>query len=259
MESIFNPLTYNVVLYSMAVLAVVVFVALHFVEAPYGMTYSAKWGPSVCNRIGWVIMELPAFACMAVVWILSDRALQPALCVMAGLFMIHYFQRTFIFPLMMRGKSRMPLVIVLSGMTFNTINAYLIGGWLFHISPADSYGLSWIWSPAFIAGVIVFFAGMAVNMHSDYVIRHLRKPGDPRHYIPRRGLYRYVTGANYFGEFTEWVGFAILTWSLPGVVFALWTFANLAPRARSLRRRYLNEFGEEYRALRLRYIIPFIY
>ena len=68
----------------------------------------------------------------------------------------------------------------------------------------------------FILGTVVFFAGMAINMHSDHVIRHLRKPGDTRHYIPRKGFYKYVTAANYLGEFTEWTGFAILTWSAPG-------------------------------------------
>lgn len=243
----------------MAVMTVIVFFALHRVEAAYGMAYSPKWGPSVGNRLGWIVMEAPAFFCMAAIWASSPRDAQPALCVMAGLFMIHYFQRTFVFPLLMRGKSRMPLAIIVMGMVFNTVNAYMIGGWLFYVSPVDEYPLSWLTSPLFILGTIIFFAGMAVNMHSDHVIRTLRKPGDTRHYIPRRGIYRYVIGANYFGEFTEWVGFAILTWSLPGAVFALWTFANLAPRAKSLSHRYSAQFGDEFTSLRLKYIIPFIY
>ncbi|MDE6680105.1 MAG: 3-oxo-5-alpha-steroid 4-dehydrogenase, partial [Muribaculaceae bacterium] len=88
---------------------------------------------------------------------------------------------------------------------------------------------------------------------------HLRRPGDTRHYIPRGGMFRYVTSANYFGELIEWTGYAILTWSLPAAVFVLWTFANLAPRARSLHARYESEFGDEYTALRRRYLLPFIY
>ena len=35
------------------------------------------------------------------------------------------------------------------------------------------------------------------------------------------------------GEIVEWVGWAIATWSLPGLAFAAWTIANLAPRARA--------------------------
>lgn len=259
MDAIFDPGIYDTVVGTMAVLAVIVFVALHRVEAGYGMMYTPKWGPVIGNRAGWIIMELPAFVCMAVLWLLSPRGGEPALCVMASLFELHYFQRTFIFPFLLRGKSRMPLAIIAMGMIFNTINAYMLGGWLFYVAPADAYPLSWLWSPLFILGVVVFFCGMAINMHSDHVIRTLRAPGDTGHYIPRKGMYRYVSGANYFGEFTEWVGFAILTWSVAGAVFALWTFANLAPRARSLHRRYCREFGAEYTSLRRKYILPFIY
>lgn len=259
MNFIFNPETLDAVTALMAVLAVVVFIALQRVEAAYGMTYSRKWGPAIGNRLGWVVMEAPAFFCMAAIWASSPRAADAAPCVMASLFELHYFQRTFIFPALMRGKSRMPLAIVAMGMIFNTINAYMIGGWIFFTSPADRYPDSWLLSPLFLLGCLVFFAGMAINLHSDHVIRNLRLPGDTRHYIPRRGLYRHVIGANYFGEFTEWVGFALLTWSVPGAVFALWTFANLAPRAKSLSKRYAAEFGDAYTSLKLRYIIPHIY
>lgn len=257
--NIFDPTLYDIVVGSMAVMAVIVFIALHRVEAAYGMTFDRKWGPSIPNKAGWIIMELPAFAAMGLIWATSPRAAEAAPCVMASLFMTHYFQRTFIFPLLMRGKSRMPLAITAMGMIFNTINAYMIGGWIFHLAPAGLYRPSWLLSPLFILGTLIFFAGMAVNIHSDHVIRSLRKPGDTRHYIPRRGLYRWVTGANYFGEFVEWTGFAILTWSAAGAVFALWTFANLAPRARSLHKKYCRRFGDEYSSLGRHYIIPFIY
>ena len=90
-------------------------------------------------------------------------------------------------------------------------------------------------------------------------IRRLRKPGDTRHYIPRGGMFRYVSSANYFGELTEWIGFAIASWSWAGAVFAWWTFANLAPRSASLYRRYQREFGTEFTSLRRKRIIPFIY
>ena len=86
---------------------------------------------------------------------------------------------------------------------------------------------------------ILFMAGMAVNLHSDHIIRNLRKPGDTRHYIPRGGMFRYVSSANYFGELLEWTGFAVASWSWAGAVFAWWTFANLAPRAASLYKRCL--------------------
>ncbi len=252
----------------MSVLACIVFIALQRITPGYGMTFDKKWGPSVNNRIGWVIMEAPVFIAMVLLWALCPdpaRRENPAVCVMTSLFLLHYFQRSFIFPCLIKGKSRMPLSIILSGVIFNLLNSYMIGGWFFYLSPMPDYGanpgypVSWLWSPLFILGTIIFFAGMAINLHSDHIIRSLRRPGDTGHYIPRGGLFRYVTSANYFGELTEWIGFAILTWSWPGAVFALWTFANLAPRARATHRRYIDRFGDEYTSLRRRYIIPFIY
>lgn len=257
--SLFNPEIYWTVMSAMIIMAVIVFFALQRIEAPYGISFSTKWGPSVGNRLGWVLMEAPAFITMVIIWATSSRASETVPCVMASLFLLHYFQRTFIFPFLMRGKSRMSVMIPVMGLVFNIINVYLIGGWLFHVSPPGYYTLDWLRSFQFIAGTLIFFAGMAINIHSDHVIRTLRKPGDTRHYIPRRGMYRYVAGANYFGEVTEWIGFAILTWSSAGAVFALWTFSNLAPRARTLHQRYTAEFGDEFRSLNLRYIIPYIY
>lgn len=101
------------------------------------------------------------------------------------------------------------------------------------------------------------FAGMGINWHSDSVIRHLRAPGDTRHYLPQRGMYRYVTSANYLGEIVEWVGWAILTWSLSGCIFAWWTVANLVPRADAIWHRYREEFGTQV-GLKKR-IFPFLY
>jgi 3-oxo-5-alpha-steroid 4-dehydrogenase 1 len=153
----------------------------------------------------------------------------------------------------------MPLAIVLMGATFNTLNAFMQGGWIFYFSSPDSYPMDWLCSPQFIIGTIVFFAGLYINIDSDYIIRHLRKPGDTAHYLPKGRMFKYVTSANYFGEFMEWVGFAILTWSAAGAVFALWTFANLGPRAARIRNRYKSEFSEELDTNKVKRIIPFIW
>ena len=151
------------------------------------------------------------------------------------------------------------LAIMLMGMTFNGLNSYFIGSWLFEFAPAGKYTMEWLSSPQFIIGGLVFLTGMLINLDSDHVIRHLRKPGDTKHYIPKKGLYKYVTSANYFGELTEWVGYAILTWSPAGLLFAVWTFANLAPRSKALTEKYEQEFGDEYKELKKKNLIPFIW
>lgn len=255
----FSSSTYDIVVGIMIVLAVIVFIGLHHITAPYGIAFSKKWGPALPNKAGWILMESPVVAAMLLIWLLSPRRLEPAPVVMTAIFLIHYIQRSFIFPFLIKGKSRMPLAIVLMGITFNLVNAYLIGGWIFWVSPEGTYPLSWLASPLFILGTLIFITGMIINLQSDYIIRHLRKPGDTKHYIPYGGMFRYVTSANYLGELTEWLGYAILTWSMGGLVFFLWTFANLAPRARSIHRRYIDEFGDKYSELNRRYIIPFIF
>ena len=243
----------------MTIAAAIVFFALYFIDAGYGMMYTKRWGPAIDNRLGWVIMESPVFFAMCLLWWCSDRRADTVPLIFFILFQLHYFQRSFIFPLLIKGKSKMPLAIILSGITFNLLNALMQGGWIFYVSPAGTYTSDWLYSPQFSAGIIIFFSGIAINLNSDNIIRHLRRPGDTKHYIPRGGMFRYVSSANYFGEFLEWVGFAVLTWSAAGAVFAIWTFANLAPRAARIHRRYSQEFGEQFDRLHLKRIIPFIY
>lgn len=208
---LFQPGCFNIFLSVMALTAVVVFVALHFVEAGYGVMYTRRWGVTVNNRIGWVMMEAPVFVAMALLWWFSGRRTETAPVVMFLLFELHYFQRSFVFPFLIKGKGKMPLSIIVMGVVFNTLNALMQGGWIFYVSPEGRYPVSWLRSWQFIAGTAVFFAGMWINIQSDSIIRNLRRPGDTGHYIPRGGMFRYVSSANYFGEWVEWTGFAILT------------------------------------------------
>ena len=250
---------FNIFLLVMAIIAVVVFVALFFVNAGYGKCYNKRWGPTLDNHLGWFLMEAPVFVAMLVLWWLSDRRTDYVRLVFLLLFEAHYFHRSFIFPLQLRGHNRMPWAIVGMGALFNTLNAFMQGGWIFYISPADMYPASWLRSLPFIAGVVIFAAGMFINIQSDTIIRNLRQPGDTAHYLPKGGMFRYVAGANYLGEFMEWAGFALLTWSWAGAVFALWTFANLAPRAARTHDLYASEFPEEFDPQKVKRIIPFIY
>mgnify|MGYP002624296939 FL=1 len=250
---------YNGFLAGMAALAVVVFVALYRVNAGYGKFYTPKWGPAIDNRLGWILMEAPVFVAMFLLWWMSDRRTDLVRVVFLLLFELHYFHRSFIFPLLIRGRSRMPLGIILMGVLFNTLNAFMQGGWIFWISPADAYPPSWLTGAPFFCGTALFLGGMFINIQSDAIIRHLRAPGDTAHYLPTGGMFRYVTSANYFGEFVEWTGFAILTWSWAGAVFALWTFANLAPRAARIHELYRREFPDQLDAGKVKRILPFIY
>ena len=256
---------YYIMLGAMAAVGLLVFICLFFVKAGYGYLSTSNWGPKINNKVAWVWMEAPAFFFLLFYTVKYGLTVtEPVNCnlvlyIMAGLFLVHYFQRSFIFPLLMRGNSTMPIIVMAMGIIFNTLNSYFIAAWLYKFAPADYYTIKWLVNPKFLVGLAIFIAGMVINLHSDYVIRHLRQPGDTKHYIPKKGLYKYVTSANYFGELTEWIGFAILTWSLPGLLFAFWTFCNLAPRSKSLTEKYIEEFGDEYSSLHKKNLIPFIW
>ena len=250
---------FNTLIISMAVLGLIVFISLYFVTAGYGKFATKRWGPAVNNKAGWIIMESPVFLLMLILWLLSPNKGNIVTTLFFLFFELHYFQRSFIFPFLLKGKSTMPLSIIAMGIIFNTINAIMQGGWLFYLAPAGRYTIEWLTTPQFMTGTIIFFAGMIININSDSVIRHLRKPGDTNHYLPQKGVYKYVTSANYFGEIVEWTGFAILTWSLSGAIFAWWTFANLVPRAASIYKRYIEEFGPQVKEKRLKRVFPFIY
>ena len=109
----------------------------------------------------------------------------------------------------------------------------------------------------FISGLTVFFAGFITHVHSDHIIRNLRQPSESEYKIPEGGMFQYVSCPSYLGEITEWTGWAMMTWSFPGLVFAIWTFANLAPRARSNHLWYLKTFPEYPKNRKA--LIPFIY
>ena len=89
---------FNLFLLSMTLLAVVVFIVLQFVNVGYGRFYNRKWGKPVVNKIGWMIMEMPVFILMAMLWLLSDRVTDLVRIVFLLFFEIHYFHRSFIFP-----------------------------------------------------------------------------------------------------------------------------------------------------------------
>ncbi len=255
---------YSILLPVMTILGVLVFIILQFITPAYGMTFNNRWGVSIRSNLGWFIMECPVFFSMLVLYFISFatgvKPFNVVTCVMFVFFEFHYFQRSFIFPLLMKGQSKMPISIIITGAVFNTFNAIMQGGWLFFFCPEDAYPISWFWSPQFIIGTLVFLFGMVVNIYADRVIRNLRSDvTDNNYYLPKGWMFNKISSANYFGEIVEWVGFAILTWSIPGFVFVLWSFSNIVPRSKAVYARYTQFFGEEFTSLKRYKIFPYIY
>jgi 3-oxo-5-alpha-steroid 4-dehydrogenase 1 len=254
-----SPDTFRLVLHAMVILAAIVFVALYKVKAGYGILLNEKWGATLPNKLAWMLMEAPVFIVMCYLWAMSPARWNTVPFVFFLMFQTHYLQRSFIFPWLIRGKNRMPVLIMLMGMVFNTANALIQGSWIFYLAPADRYPSTWLTDIRFILGTLIFLTGMVINLHSDKIIRGLREKGDTKHYLPEGGMFNYVTSANYFGEILEWLGFAILTWSYSGFVFFIWTFANLVPRAHAIYNTYREEFKEQMENGSKKRVFPFIY
>ena len=63
-----NQETFQIFLWVMSAVALVVFIALYFVKAGYGMFRTASWGISINNKLAWVLMEAPVFIVMFGLW-----------------------------------------------------------------------------------------------------------------------------------------------------------------------------------------------
>jgi 3-oxo-5-alpha-steroid 4-dehydrogenase 1 len=108
----------------------------------------------------------------------------------------------------------------------------------------------------FIAGIILFFTGFVVNKIADEKLRRLRKENPSGYVLPGGWLFNYISSPHYFGEIIEWGGWALATWSLPGLAFFIFTIANLFPRAVSSHKWYRENFPE-YPSDR-KALIPFV-
>jgi protein-S-isoprenylcysteine O-methyltransferase Ste14 len=235
-------------------IAAVTFVVLLRIDAPYGRHARSGWGPQLPRRLGWILMEAPSAIGFALVYLVAPRPPSAPALAMLALWEAHYLHRAFIYPFRLRGgQQRMPCVIALFGASFNAVNAAINSIWIIDIG---HYPVAWLADPRFLVGLALFAAGFAANRHADSILLSLRREADG-YRIPRGGLYRFVSCPNYLGEIVEWCGWALLTWSLPGAVFAAWTAANLIPRALSNHRWYRARFPDyppERKAL-----VPLVY
>ncbi|MEZ4740007.1 MAG: hypothetical protein R2818_11780 [Flavobacteriales bacterium] len=237
--------TFEWITWGWVALAVVTHIALHFVVAPFGRHSSTKWGPGINNKAGWMIMELPSLAIMVYFLLTGSRSLQCCAWILFAVWIVHYTNRTFIYPLRIRPTpKRMPLFIVGNAIFFNLMNAGLNGYYLAELAPVGSYGTGWLGSPKFALGMALFLSGLYLNWRSDGILIRLRAKGETGYRIPRGFLFDRITAPNLLGEIVEWTGFAVMAWNLPAFSFMLWTLANLVPRALDHHRWYQRTFTD---------------
>ena len=256
-----------------ALSGVLTFPLLFFVSAPYGKLHRAGWGPALRGRRGWFIQEIVSPISLLAAFYATQAAqsadgaldLHPApVHVFLLLWCVHYAHRAVLYPLQ-RAMGATTLPVVAAAVAFNLVNGVLVGVELARLSAAPAWG-AWaaLAAPRVVAGVALMLLGAYVNLRADATLRALRA-GGPRgartYSIPSGGpfsLFDRCACPHYLGEIVEWMGFATATGMRSGAVFAFWTFANLAPRARATRNWYVTKFKGEYPANR-KALIPYIF
>lgn len=215
------------------------FILLQFVAAPYGRHIKKGWGPEISNKMGWIYMELPSFAIILYFYLNSNQSNYAAM--LSILWLVHYFNRTFIYPFRIRTKGKkMPLVIVLSAVLFNLVNSSTNGYYLASLEEYTSLSFeSW----NFYLGSSLFIIGFISNQISDNILIHLRKPGEVGYKIPNGFLFKYISCPNHLSELVQWGGFALMAWNIPATCFFIWTCANLIPRALRHHKWYKEHFS----------------
>jgi len=222
-----------------------------FVASPYGRFSSSRMGITLNPKLGWWLMEIPATVVFLGFYLQGPRAAEPVPLLLAAVWMLHYGNRGWFFPLSIRvapgRRSTFSVTVMAMGMFVTAIHGYL-NARLF-----TEYGqhltADWLHDPRFLAGLAVYACGFFIIVQSEAIVRNLRDPraansrgGDYR--IPYGGLYRYVSSPQYLGELIAWSGFSLMTWGLPGLMILLISAGNLVPRAFATQRWYREKFPE---------------
>ncbi|KAA1192576.1 3-oxo-5-alpha-steroid 4-dehydrogenase [Pseudohalioglobus sediminis] len=263
MEWLMSAEVYHYVLLASFVYAAAILVGAFIAKAPYGKLGSERRGINLSPRLGWFLMELPATLSFLWFYLHGQNAGQVVPMIFLGIWLLHYGNRGFIFPLLMRvprgAKGTFSLVVVVSGIFVTTLHGYLNAVFISHLSTHMTP--EWLTDPRFLLGMSIYFTGFILNIHSDAIIRNLRSKeeverGDKVYRIPAGGLFRYVTNPSYFTELLSFTGFAIATWS-PGALFVLLvSAANLVPRAFQVHAWYRKKFADYPQERKV--LIPFL-
>jgi len=242
---------YNLILFPWLILAIISFLFLFKINAPYGKFSNKKWGVLVNYKLGWFIQEIISPLFLFYFFISGTGEKNFIHWLLISIWVIHYINRSVIFPLRINKSSKIPISVIFSAIFFNIVNGFTNG---FYLGNLATFTSEYIYSLNFIVGMILFLLGVLINVTADNILINIRNE-NKGYQIPKGKLYNLISCPNYLGEMIEWIGFAIMCWSLPSVLFAVWTIANLFPRAISQHKWYKEKF--DYPPNR-KAIIPFV-
>jgi 3-oxo-5-alpha-steroid 4-dehydrogenase 1 len=241
--------------------------------------------PSVLNipgRLAWLTMESPGF--LTLLYLMRTLPLRHGITdlpwqnrVLAGLFVIHYSYRAVMYPFLQPSIAPLHVAVWALAAFFQLTNAVSLGGWLAAYGTVTEEGWRDSCSvPQFVAGITVFYLGLAANFFHDEELREIRRRENRRqerirreqghngsastnnnkgpnvavskHYqIPQAGLFKYMLFPHYFCEWVEWFGYWMAAgWGCtPARTFLVNELFTMVPRAVRGKQWYVEKFGEE--------------
>lgn len=248
--------------------------------ASYGRHRSpAATGKTIPAPVAWFLFESPTLWLTLLLFPLGKYHSNTKAKIHISFYLIHYFHRVLIYPLVMhllspknpktkthKSKSNgyghvFPVKETTLGIIYNLLNGYL------QARSASEYtnygdGDKWFWW-RFGVGLAIYAAGMAINVSADYALLRLKsdqtggKIVNNGYKIPKGGMFEWVSCPNYFGEIMEWFGWALVTCCWAPFLFFLNTCSILILRALAHHKWYLDKFGEDYPKNR-KAVIPFV-
>lgn len=239
------------------ILAIVQFVGQLFQPIPYGRHARGNGRLPIPGRIARMVITLiPHVVFFVATYFLAGQRFREAPnIVFFCLYVVHFLERGIVTPLLSRySHSKIRLWILLSffltGLLYSYINAEFIG--------SAEYCDNYLYDPRFIIGLVLFIVGFILNRAADYQLVWLRKSRtDTEYYVPKGPLYCLISCPNYFGEGLQWFGWAVMTWSLAGLVFWLASESIFIPRSRHNHKWLRNQFLD-YPTIR-KGLIPFLF
>ena len=237
-------------------LAVVSFFAQLCKPASYGKHADGSGRCPVPAKIAFGITDfIPGFIFFTLTYFIAGQNFRNGINItMYMLFTVHYLTRG--------------LMTVISKYTHNKVSVFIpvgtfVANTLYHYINAEFIGSvyycrGYYYDPRFIVGLLLFLIGITINRAADLQLIYLRRKHKDRDYVvPKGPLFYLISCPNYFGEGLQWFGWAIMTWSLAGLVWWLFTESTFITRARHNHKWYRNQYLD-YPPHR-RALIPLIY
>ena len=223
-------------------------------------------------QIGWTTVFLCEYAGPLFVYLLfylrptvvygavaATAPISPVVHIAAGCWTLHYVKRLLETIFVHRfSHSTMPIMNLFKNCGYYWGFAAFVSYFTNHpLYTPPCYGYVQI-----LTGLAIFLMCEFGNFSIHIALRDLRPPGSKERKIPvptenpLTGLFRFVSCPNYTYEVGAWLGFSIMTQTLPALLFATVGFYQMAVWALGKHRNYKKEF-QTYPKER-KAILPFV-